>query len=129
MIDWTPELVDAIEERILQGDSIASICSSPLFPHPESTFWRKFAKDEEFASVIARAMETRSERDIERCRQEAMNATPGDWQVAQLRIRTLQWEAGKRRPKKYGERIQQEISGSLDIAGAVEAARKRAEKE
>jgi hypothetical protein len=114
---WTQEMITAIESKIVAGDSIASICESETFPHPESTFWRHFAKDEDFASVIARAMETRSERDIERCRLEAMRATPEDWQVAQLRIRTFQWEAGKRRPKKYGERIQHE--GEIGIKTVI----------
>jgi hypothetical protein len=105
-IDFTPELIAGIEAQILTGASIASICGSETFPHDESTFWRQFAKNEEFASVIARAMGTRSERDIEYCRVEAMNATADDWQVAQLRIRTFQWEAGKRKPKKYGDNKQ-----------------------
>ena len=103
-INWTPELVEAIAQEICAGASIASICGSETFPHHETTFWRHFAEDIAFASVIARAMETRSERDIEYCRTEAVNATPADWQVAQLRIRTMQWEAGKRRPKKYGDK-------------------------
>lgn len=126
-IEWTPKLIEAIEAEIIAGSSIASICGSDLFPHPESTFWRHFAKDEAFASVIARAMEIRSERDIERCRIEAMNANPGDWQVAQLRIRTFQWEAGKRKPKKYGERIQQDVNINDALAERLAQAQKRAE--
>lgn len=50
-------------------------------------------------------------------------------QRSQLIVQTLSKVIGQLDPKVYGERIQQEISGSLDIAGAVEAARKRAEKE
>ncbi|HTY25589.1 MAG TPA: hypothetical protein VMC85_20840 [Desulfomonilaceae bacterium] len=114
-LKWTPELVETIESAIVDGQSIASICGSDLFPHPESTFWRHYAKDLEFASVIARAMETRTERDIERCRIEAMNAKADDWQVAQLRIRTYQWEAGKRKPKKYGDKLQTELSGEVSF--------------
>lgn len=45
-----------------------------------------------------------------------------------LRIESRKWLMGKLRPKKYGDRIQQDISGSLDIAGALDAARKRAEE-
>lgn len=105
-INWTPELIDAIVVDIESGRSVASVCGSETFPHDESTFWRHFSQDADFASVIARAMETRSERDIEDCRQEAKNATAADWQVAQLRIRTMQWEAGRRKPKKYGDKTQ-----------------------
>ena len=118
-VKWTDQLIDAIELRILAGASIASICGSETFPHDESTFWRHFAKDEEFASVITRAMETRSERDIELCRVEAQKATPEDWQVAQLRIRTMQWEAGKRRPKKYGDKLQTEHSGEVSVKRVI----------
>jgi hypothetical protein len=118
-IQWTPELVNRIEAEITAGSSIASICGSSIFPHDESSFWRHFAQDEQFASIIARAMETRSERDIERCRLEAMNATAADWQVAQLRIRTLQWEAGKRKPKKYGDKVDLNHSGEVAIKRVV----------
>lgn len=48
---------------------------------------------------------------------------------SQLIVQALFKRAGQLNPKKYGERLQQEITGSLDIAGAIEAARKRAEKE
>ena len=129
-IDWTPELVEGIETRILAGDSIASICGSETFPHNESTFWRHFAQDKDFASVIACAMETRSERDIEYCRTQAVNATADDWQVAQLRIRTFQWEAGKRRPKKYGDKLAHtgaDGEGPVQLAIAIAEARKRIE--
>ena len=110
-IELSPEMIEAIEDQIVSGDSIASICGSELFPHPESTFWRRFARDAEFASVIVRALEARCERDIERCRMEAAEATADDWQVAQLRIRTYQWEAGKRKPKKYGDTAKLQLTG------------------
>jgi hypothetical protein len=34
-----------------------------------------------------------------------------DWQTARLEIDTLKWQAGKEAPKRYGDRISQEISG------------------
>jgi hypothetical protein len=73
-------------------------------------------------------MEARSDRDIEQCRAIAMTAKADNWQLAQMQIRTLQWEAGKRRPQKYGERIQQEISGDLNIGLASRIAKARERK-
>jgi hypothetical protein len=104
-IEFTAELKAAIEAEIIAGASVASICGTSVFPHNESSLWRYLHKDQEFASIIARAMETRSDRDIEECRSIAMGATAETWQLAQMQIRTLQWEAGKRRPKKYGDKL------------------------
>jgi hypothetical protein len=104
-IEWTPAMVESIETEILSGRSIASICGTDVFPHNESTFWRHVAADKDFASIIARAVEGRSDRDIEQCREIAMGATAENWQLAQFQVRTLQWEAGKRKPKVYGDKL------------------------
>jgi len=119
-IQWTPELVDAIETAIATGANIVDICGKgKIFPHGEAAFWVHMQKDQEFQSRIARAMETRSDRDIENCRRIAMGAKGDAWQLAQLQIRTLQWEAGKRRPNKYSEKRQLEHSGRMTLEQLV----------
>ena len=111
-INWTPELESAICNRIMAGESICRISQDDSMPC-ESSIWVYAGKNEAFQSAIARAMQIRADSDIERCRGEAERATPADWQVAQLRIRTFQWEAGKRKPKVYGEKV--EHSGELAL--------------
>ena len=119
-IKWTPALIDAIETAICTGANIVDICGrGKVFPHDEASFWRHMAQDEEFASRIARAMETRSDRDIENCRKIAMSAKGENWQVAQFQVRTLQWEAGRRRPNKYSERQQLEHSGRVTLESLI----------
>lgn len=105
-IEWTPELIDAIENEIISGRSIASICGSKVFPHHETTFWRKFQKDQQFASVIARAMETRTEREMEALIDLADTADAENANAVKLRVWTRMWVAAKLKPKKYGDRTQ-----------------------
>ena len=45
----------------------------------------------------------------------ADKATPEDWQVVRLQIWTRQWTTGKLRPRKYGDKIQTEHSGSVEV--------------
>jgi hypothetical protein len=42
----------------------------------------------------------------------ADSATPEDFNVKKLQIWARQWKAGKRAPKKYGDRLTQEITGA-----------------
>lgn len=119
-IQWTPELVDAIEGAITSGKAIVDICGKgKIFPHNEQSFWNHMTKDAEFSSRIARALEIRSDRDIENCRRIAMSARATNWQVAQLQVRTLQWEAGRRRPNKYGEKRELQHSGRMTLEQLV----------
>lgn len=78
---------------------------------PESTFWRKFSRDESFAQVISRAMETRQIAEVERTVDLADTATPDDWQAVRLQIWARQWRAEKMAPKKFGAK--------MDITAAV----------
>ena|SRR5450631_1874374 len=103
-IKWTPELEASICNRIMAGESVCRISLDESMPC-ESSIWVHAGSDESFQSAIARAMQIRADSDIERCRTEAELANPDNWQVAQLRIRTFQWEAGKRKPKVYGDKL------------------------
>lgn len=44
---------------------------------------------------------------------------------SKLRVDARKWLASKLAPKKYGDKQQVEMSGSLDVASAIAAARKR----
>ena len=110
-IQWTEELVESIETAIVAGDSIASICGSNLFPHPESTFWRHFAKDADFASLITRAMEIRTEREMANLITLADTANEDNANAVKLKVWTRMWVAGKLKPKKYGDNAKLQLTG------------------
>jgi hypothetical protein len=111
MIEWTESMKDRIFELISTGSSIAEIAGTEGFP-AQSTFYRKMADDDEFARFIARAREAQQDHEADYCIQLADSATPEDYNVKKLQIWARQWRASKLAPKKYGEKVHQEITGA-----------------
>jgi len=68
-----------------------------------------------FANQYARAREAQTEALAEQIIPIADDATEEDAQVARLRVDVRKWIASKILPKKYGDKVQNEISGSLTV--------------
>ena len=109
-MDKTPALADALFDEIAAGVSITAACASQGFDRKE--FYRWQAADEAFATRIARAREIGVVARIDENQDIADGATAEDWQVARLRIWERQWAASKINPKKYGDRLQAEVTGA-----------------
>ena len=133
-VHWNPELETSVIESIQSGSTLREIgknkgfSASCIVDHAEN--------DAEFGKQYARALLIRADLDIYEIDELAkaepergkFGIDPGwaNWQ--RTRIDAKKWLAGKRNPKKYGDKIGLEHSGSIDLAGALDAARKRAEK-
>lgn len=126
-IDWTPELIETICDRIIAGDSVSKICSDKGMPS-EPSFYRKMMADSEFERTIARAREIAQEPETEALKDIADAATPETVHVAKLQIWTRMWIASKKAPKKYGDRIAQEITGADGGPVQMESNHTEAEK-
>jgi len=126
-IDWTPELIETICDRIISGDSVHQICKDKGMPS-EPSFYRKMMSEPEFERTIARAREVAQEAEVEYMREIADSATPEDHNVKKLQIWTRMWIAAKKAPKKYGDRIAQEITGADGGPVQMESSRTEAEK-
>lgn len=96
--------------RIAEGRGIMEVCRDEDMPSHTEVF-RRMAKDEVFASRIARAREAQQDGEAERIVEMADMATAEDWQVVKMRIWARQWRAARLAPKKYGERTTQTIEG------------------
>ncbi len=131
--DYTQELADEICERIAEGESLRAICRDEDKPH-RATVLRWLAEHEEFAAKCARARVLQADA-LEEQMQEVADDGTNDWmerrseaekgagvmtgwvlngehvQRSKLRVSTLQWRAAKLNPKKYGDKVQQELSG------------------
>lgn len=123
---FSGKLGDEICERIANGMSVREICVADDMPAASSVFkWLGLHKT--FAEQYARACEARTEHIADEMLDIADNAE-NDWmerknsdgevigemlnsehvQRSRLRIDTRKWLLGKLKPKKYGEKIQQE---------------------
>jgi hypothetical protein len=107
---------------IEEGTSLRSILKREGMPD-STTFYKWIDKDEEKAVHYARACESRSDLKFESIEQDYMEEPQRDpvsgkidagWvQLQRLKIDSKKWELGKLQPKKYGDKIQAELSGAI----------------
>jgi len=122
---FSQKLVDEICELIAGGMSLRNVCKRPGMPSRE-TVCQWLNHREEFrkaysAAYVAQADSIEEEMaEIEGRLMRAKN--PIDAQRAKVALSSMQWRAERRAPKKYGTKIQQEITGRdggpVVIAGA-----------
>lgn len=134
--DYTQEKADVICERLADGESLRTICDDEDMP-ARSTVFRWLSLHKEFSDQYARAKEVQAEvladelisiADDGRNDWMERKTDEGDhlgWREngeairrSALRIDTRKWVAAKLLPKKYGEKVRQEITG--EDGGAVQ---------
>lgn len=142
--EFTAEKADAICERLIEGESLRTICATDDMP-AASTVCRWLATNEEFRKQYACAREAQADTLADESLDIADDGT-NDWmerqgkdgetgrleyngdavQRSRLRIDTRKWLASKLAPKKYGEKIQAEIGSpgggplTIQLVGPVE---------
>lgn len=116
--EFTQEIADVICERIADGESLRKICSEPSMPN-KATVFRWLAQFPTFSDQYARCREEQAEThadglvDISDERpplDQFGKVDPGYVAAMRLRIDTRKWVASKLKPKKYGERVQQDVT-------------------
>ena len=128
---YTAEMAATICGRIADGESLRAICLDDAMPARSAVFkWLNEQPD--FADQYARAREAQAEvlfEDIlsiadDRSGDVKMVGREGEEreicdtefvQRAKLRVDTRKWMAGKLAPKKYGEKLELEHSGHIDM--------------
>jgi len=131
-IDWTAELESSVIEAIQSGSTLRKVGAEKGFS--ASCIVEHAENDPEFREQYARALLIRADLDIYEI-DELVNEEPergkfgidpgwANWQ--RTRIDAKKWLAGKRNPKKYGEKTQVDmnVTGELQIAERLAAARK-----
>lgn len=118
LVNW--DLANEILDRLSVGESLLSICKDKKMPD-RSVVMRWTLSDEEFAAKYAQARESQAHSFVDQMKElaqsePAINPASGaldSASVAHIRnqVATLQWLAMKLAPKKYGDKIQQEVSG------------------
>jgi hypothetical protein len=128
---YSEEIANVICERLADGESLKAICEDKGMPSKSAVFnW--LAAHSEFVDKYARAREAQADSlfdDIltiaDDGRNDWMEKKNADgeaigWQEngeairrSQLRIEARKWMAGKLKPKKYGDKLDLNVSGSL----------------
>lgn len=125
--DYSEEIAAVICDRIAEGESLRSICRADDMPD-KSTVFRWLAAHDSFRDHYARARETQADAMVDEIIDIADDGH-NDWMLkhfgddsrwvengealrrSQLRIDARKWLAVKMLPKKYGERLQTEVTG------------------
>lgn len=138
---YSPEQAASIKEgicqRIATGESLRQICDSDELP-AISTVCVWLSQDNAFAEQYARAREAQADAlfdDIlsiaDDGRNDWMERRNADGQVtgwaengeairrSQVRIDARKWMAGKLRPKKYGDKLDLNLSGNVETTARM----------
>ncbi|MEY5061827.1 MAG: hypothetical protein RIS45_1748 [Planctomycetota bacterium] len=110
---FSEELADTICERLALGESLRAICRDDDMPAMSAVF-RWLAADQSFREQYAHAREAQADAladdilDIADTAEETNEAV----RKAQLRIESRKWIASKLKPKKYNDRVINEVTGA-----------------
>lgn len=123
--EYTLETAVAICARMGEGESLRSICRDENMP-ALSTVFRWLAADRGFQEQYARAMDARATllaEEILEISDDGRNDTYKDDEGrvmtdhdviarSRLRVDSRKWLAARMSPRKYGDRITQEVTGA-----------------
>jgi len=117
---YTDEIAAEICERIADGQSLVEICRDPEMPPERTVRWWLAEGKGRFLQLYARAKEQQTERYVDEMISIA-DSVAGEREsspavhAARLAIDTRKWAASKLLPKKYGDRLGVDSTGSLTI--------------
>ena len=104
---YSEKLITEILARISEGESLRSICKDDDMPVLRSIIRWKL-KYPEFSHQYDAACQERADTFAEEMIEIADEAKPDNYHVAKLRIDTRKWNSARMKPKKYGERTEEQ---------------------
>ncbi|EBJ4216936.1 ubiquitin carboxyl-hydrolase [Salmonella enterica] len=108
--EYLPEVAEDICALLADGESLRSICKRPGMPNKATVFrWLRIHK--EFCDQYAKATDSRADAVFEEMLYIADDAAEESAAVAKARLQidTRKWVLSRMNPKKYGDKVTQEI--------------------
>jgi hypothetical protein len=117
---YTPEVAQVICEQVAAGSNLLRICSDALMPNRD-TIYKWLDSNPLFSDNYARAREKRADARFDKMDQVILDMRAGSIDASQARVEidTLKWQAGKENWKKYGDRQDVNITGTLDVSHRI----------
>lgn len=123
----TPEIIESVLDGMAHGEMLTVMCKK----HDISTMaWYQWCDADQALSIAhAQARKKGFDAIAEDCVAIADKTPPisDNVQQSKLRVETRLKLLAKWDPKRYGERMNVDHSGSIDLAGRIATARTRAE--
>lgn len=120
-VQFSKDVADRICESIASGLSLRKTCEQPGMPTRQAVFkWLREGSDasasqelKSFVSQYVRAREDQTEAQVDEMQDIAADVGTQSDHIAKakLRIDVTRWNAGKMKPKKYGDKSQLELTG------------------
>lgn len=119
--------VDSLCEQVAEGKTLRQISASMKL---SVGMLLKMVADSPYSEQYARARESAADLFEADIITAAMAVTPETAAADRVQIEALKWVAGRRAPKKYGDRIQQDVTVDVKdgLAEKMAAARERAQR-
>jgi len=111
--DYTPAMADDICARLVDGESLRAVCRSESMPNV-ATVMRWIGDHERFREQYAKATEERAAGMFEDMLDIADSVDQDSACVAKARLQvdTRKWALSRMNPKKYGDKLTQELTGA-----------------
>ncbi|OZB20543.1 MAG: hypothetical protein B7X51_16050 [Pseudomonas sp. 34-62-33] len=119
--------VDSLCEQVAEGKTLRQISASMNL---SVGMLLKMVADPPYSEQYTRARESAADLFEADIITAAMAVTPETAAADRVQIEALKWVAGRRAPKKYGDRIQQDVTVDVKdgLAEKMAAARERAQR-
>lgn len=117
---YSDEIIEKICELIARGMSLRAVCLQDDMPSM-ATVCKWLSDNQEFSEQYARAREEQADLFVDEIISIADSVEPDSAAVAKakLQIDSRKWVAAKMMPKKYGDKVEQQITGNLAIQADV----------
>jgi hypothetical protein len=116
VVEFSQEIFDEICDRIVDGESLRSICRDEKMPS-RKTFFQWVNNNETLGNQYARAKSDQQDTYVEQIIEIA--DTEPDPNKARVRIDARKWHAGKLAAKKYGDKIGIDGDVKLTLTNSV----------
>ena len=98
---FTPEVVEILCARLVEGEALTATCNDPDMPSMVSVHnWLR--QDVQFRRDYLLARNVQGDREFDELREVARAATPATVAVARLNCDVIRWRCARLAPRRYG---------------------------
>jgi hypothetical protein len=115
-------VINSICDLVAQRNNLMQLSKRPEFPD-YSTLRKWLCEDEQLSAQYARARQARADARADYIDQinEMLLAGQIDAQTARVMIDSEKWQAGKEHSKRYGERLEVNHGGNLNLTAMTDS--------
>jgi hypothetical protein len=111
---YDPAVADIIIEQMAGGRDLRDVLSDAGMPSVTSVY-RWMDDEPQFGSRVARAREALADHIFYEIELLQRNVTPETANADRVRLSAMQFRAARLAPKKYGDRVQSEVTSNVTL--------------